>query len=346
MTMTKDFSWGVLLHLGSNMWDDFRDGPDDWAKSDEELALHPNPVGSSGNVVSRYHSYVICHDDCWMRAIDHAAEKRFNLVFVDLGEAMAYPSHPELAVAGTWSVEKIQKELARIRALGLEPVPKLNFSTCHDSWLKYYHRMIATPQYYQVVADIIRDVCEIFGHPRYFHIGYDEEMPIAQYNHFCSVCRQGDLWWHDLNYTIGQVEKHGARPVMWSDAMWMGKEEYLKRMSRDVLQSNWYYRSDFSEQKLQWNYEFEKKGGWGEVVQGAAAFLALQEAGFDQLPCTSNWAEDGAADAMVEFCRNHIDPSHLKGIYTASWAKTVPDQEEKILTGMDLFAAARDRWFS
>ena len=345
-----NFAWGALLHLGSNMWDDFDTGPDDWAKSEEEEKLRPNPYGPSGKRRSGYHCYLRCRDDLWRKATDHAAEKRLNLVFIDLGEGMAFPSHPELAVAGTWSVEKVQKELARLRAMGLEPIPKLNFSTCHDSWLKMYHRMVSTPRYYQVVADVIRDTCEIFGHPRLFHIGYDEEMPIAAFNSFYAVCRQGELWWHDLFYTIGQVEKNGARAVMWSDAIWTGREEYLRRMSKGVLQTNWYYRSDFSAKKLKWNSEFEKKGGWGETVNGAAAFMELEKAGFDQMPCTSNWAEDAAADALVAYCKEHIDPSRLKGFYTAPWAMTVPDTEKKkgitkVIEGIDLFAAARDRHY-
>ncbi|MBR4652637.1 MAG: hypothetical protein IKO72_04690, partial [Kiritimatiellae bacterium] len=209
-----------------------------------------------------------------------------------------------------------------------------------------YHRMIATRKYYQVVADVIRDTCEIFGHPRLFHIGFDEEMPIAQFNHFHSVCRQGDLWWHDLFYTVGEVERHGARAVMWSDAIWVGRDEYLKKMSKRVLQSNWYYRSDFSEKKLKWDYAFEKKGGWGETVNGAAAFQVLEDAGFDQLPCTSNWAEDASAEAVVKYCRNHIDPSRLKGFYTAPWARCIPDTPDKmnitkVLRGIELFAAQK-----
>ena len=343
---TPPFSWGVLLHLGGNMWDDFENGPDDWAKSEEEERLHPNPYGPSGKRRSRYHCYLRTHDDLWRKSVDHAAAEGLNLVFIDLGEGMAYPSHPELAVPGTWSVEKMQKELARIRALGLEPIPKLNFSTCHDAWLKNYHRMIATRKYYQVVADVIRDTCEIFGHPRLFHIGFDEEMPIAQFNHFHSVCRQGDLWWHDLFYTVGEVERHGARAVMWSDAMWTGREQYIRRMSKRVLQANGYYRSDFSEKKLKWNYDFEKKGGWGETVNGAAAFQVLEDAGFDQLPCTSNWAEDASAEAVVKYCRNHIDPSRLKGFYTAPWARCIPDTPDKmnitkVLRGIELFAAQK-----
>ena len=35
--------WSALLHLGANMWDDFADGPDDFARSEEEEAKRPNP---------------------------------------------------------------------------------------------------------------------------------------------------------------------------------------------------------------------------------------------------------------------------------------------------------------
>ena len=344
------FSWGCLLHLGSNMWDDFANGPDDWAKSEAEEKVRPNPFGPSGKRRSSYHSYLRCHEDLWKQSVDRAAKDGMNLVFIDLGEAVEYPSHPELKVVGTWSVEKLRAELARIRALGLEPCPKLNFSACHDSWLKNYHRMLSTRKYYEVVADVIRDVVEIFDRPRLFHIGYDEEMPIAEFNHFHVTVRQGDLWWHDLNYTIDQVTRHGSRPVMWADAIWTGRQEFLKRMTKEVLQSNWYYRSDFSEKKLKWNYEFEKKGGWGETVNGAAAFRALEEAGFDQLPCCSNWAEDPCADAVVKYCKANIDPSRLKGFYTAPWKMSVPDVGDKknisaTLSGLDLLAEARRRHY-
>ena len=344
------FIWGALLHLGSNMWDDFDTGPDDWAKSEAEELTRPNPMGPSGKRRSRYHAYLRCHDDLWRKSVDHAAKDGLNLVFIDIGEGVAFPSHPELAVAGTWSVEKFQKELARIRALGLEPVPKLNFSACHDAWLKNYHRMLSTRKYYQVVADVIRDMVQIFGNPRFFHIGYDEEFAIAQFNSFHVTVRHGDLWWHDLFYTVDQVTKNGARPVMWSDALWTGREEYLRRMSKDVLQSNWYYRSDFSEKKMKWNYDFEKKGGWGETVHGAAAFAVLEKAGFDQLPCCSNWAEDGCADALVAYCKATIDPSRLKGFYTAPWARCEPDEKDKphvskVLKGLDLLKAAREHHY-
>lgn len=208
-----DFYRGALLHLGSNMWGDYPDGPDDLAKSAEEEKTRPNPVGPAGKPTP-YHSYLQCRDDLWKKSVDRLAEKKMNFVFIDLGEGIFYPRHPELAVAGTWSVEKIRAELARIRALGLEPMPKLNFSTCHDSWLKDYHRMVSTATYYKVVADVIADVCEIFDTPPLFHLGFDEEVPVAGKGLFLAMFRQGELWWHDLLWLVATVERQGSRAWM------------------------------------------------------------------------------------------------------------------------------------
>jgi hypothetical protein len=150
------------------------------------------------------------------------------MVMIDVAEAYAYPSHPELWVKGSWSAEKMRDDLARIRRMGLEPIPKLNFSTGHDQWLKEYHYMTSTARYYQVVADVIRDVAEVFEHPRYFHLGFDEEVPAAFSKRKMMVVRQGDLWWHDLYFYFGEVEKHGARPWIWSDYFWKHQSDFAK----------------------------------------------------------------------------------------------------------------------
>ena len=331
------------------MWGDWTPDAETWAKSPEEARVRPNPLAPNGKP-SRYCNYLYGRDELWTKSIDHMAEKGYNLVIIDVGEGIAYPSHPELQVPGTWSVEKARRELDRIRSLGMTPVPKLNFSTCHDGWLKEYGRMVSTKRYYEVVADVIRDMCEIFDGPELFHIGYDEEMPVAGFNHFHLTVRQGDLWWHDLNYTIDQVARQGSRPVMWADKIWTGRAEFLKRMTKEALLSNWYYRTDFSEKKRQWDAEFEKKGGWGETRNGVAAFLALEEGGFDQLPCCSNWAEDGSAEALVGFCREHIDPVRLKGFYTAPWSSGMNSKVRgvnlpHILNGLDLLKSAREKHY-
>ena len=91
-------NWGALLHLGANMWDDFLDDPDGWAKSREDEVHRPNPMGPSEKPKrSRYHSYLTCDDAIWKDNVDHCASEGLNTVLIDLGEGVCYPSHPELA---------------------------------------------------------------------------------------------------------------------------------------------------------------------------------------------------------------------------------------------------------
>ena len=145
MQSKQSLLWANLLQLGENMWND------------------RNTVD-----VSRFDERVWEYITERMRAVG------MNMLIIDIAEGMEYPSHPELAVKGSWTPERMKRELTRLRGMGIEPVPKLNFSTCHDIWLKEYSRMVSTPTYYKVVSELIRDTCEIFGHPRFFHIGMDE----------------------------------------------------------------------------------------------------------------------------------------------------------------------------
>lgn len=346
------FCKGALFHLGENMWHDYDYDPDGWAKSDKELEIHPNPKGPKGKS-SRYHSYLRCRDDLWRRGIDRLAARKMNVVFIDLAEGMEYPSHPELQVKGTWSVEKMRAELDRIRSLGILPLPKLNFSTCHDAWLKDYHRMVSTRKYYEVVADLIRDTCEIFDCPPLFHIGFDEEIPAALENSFHMTIRQGDLWWHDLNYTIEQCEKNGARVTMWSDKICDGREEFLKRMTKNVVMSPWYYWPDIAKRAQTWDPELERKRGtWDVQMNLPNSFVVLSDNGFDLLACGSNVYVDDATEALVKFCRERLDPVHLMGIYTAPWSYMVPDKGKdgghcisKALASVDQLADALVRHY-
>ena len=132
-----------------------------------------------------------------------------------------------------------------MRKLGLEPIPKMNFSATHDTWLGTYHRQVSTPAYYKVCEDLVDEVIRLFDKPRFFHLGYDEETAECQQSFAYTVVRQYDLWWHDFEFFVKQVERRGVRPWIWSDYGWKHGDEFLKRMPKSVLQSNWYYGLDF-----------------------------------------------------------------------------------------------------
>ena len=256
-----------------------------------------------------------------------------NMVIIDLGEAIKYPSHPELWVNGSWEIDRFRKELAQLRAMGLEPIPKMNFSSAHDVWLKQYERMLSTEKYYQVCGDLIRDVCEIFDHPRFIHLGYDEETAGHQRKFKYCVVRQGDLWWRDFLWFVKTVEKTGMRPWIWSDYVWHHPDLFYRRMPKSVLQSNWYYASSFDLSKLKDSARVRVK-----------AYEDLDKAGFDQIPTGSNWSCDDNFAGTVKFCRNACSPERLKGFMMAPWFFTLPGWEKKNLEAVDQVGAEIRAW--
>lgn len=275
--------WGDMLNLGHNMW------------------------GDTDRAYTPCSKKLLCEDAMWEKITNEIAAAGLNLVLIDLGEGIQYQSHPELAIEGSWSIEKLRKELARLRAMGLEPIPKLNFSACHDVWLGEYSRMLSTPKYYEVCQDLIKEVCEIFDSPRFFHLGYDEETADHQRTYDYVVIRQGELWWHDFLFFVSTVEKQNVRPWIWSDFCWKHKEDFMKRMPKSVLQSNWYYGKEFDPSQ-------------SVYVQ---TYLDLAAAGFDQVPTGSNWSNDVNFGGTVEFCRKNIASDHLFGYLQTPWKATV-----------------------
>ena len=316
----------MLLHPGRNMWGDWK--------------LPEEPVAEG-------HKYAADHirfdETIWREVTQKMHDRGLNMVVMDLGEFMEFPSHPELAVKDSWSPDRMKAELERLRGLGLEPIPKLNFSATHDQWLKVYHRMISTPTYRQVMKDVIRDTAEIFGTPRFFHLGWDEER--ANYNygigHFSM--RSGDLWWYDFLLSVKCVEDCGCRPWVWSDYGWEHKD-YYTRCPKSVVQSNWYYDEELGQ------YSLDPKVN--RHAHRLVQFTDLDKAGFDQIPCGTNWTGAGARGktkfgddiigGVVKYCRETISSEHLLGFLMAPWrdCATRGFPHDKNMQAVDLFADA------
>lgn len=319
--------WGLMMQLGHNMW------------GEEPLVGEPKTEEERDRYARDFNR---TDEKLWHEVTEYAAKKGVNLLLIDLGEGMVYPSHPELAVKGSWSPEKMKAELARLRGLGIEPIPKLNFSASHDAWLKEYSRKLSTPEYYKVCADVIRDVCEIFGKPRLFHLGWDEEKIVAQSKCRLAVVRQGDLWWHDFLFTVKEVEKHGSQAWLWSDVNWKHHKEFLEKMPHRVMQSNWHYF--FMQNMVRNDVEINKRD-WPEGWAGPLGFLELEEAKYDQIPCASNYKVPKNLEVIVKFAKEHIAPERVKGFLMAPWARSYGEKHRaKLMEACDLIEKARGTW--
>lgn len=300
--------WANLIHLSYNMWAD-RDGPE---CSLEHVSAQP---------------YLRFDIDLWDELLDRMADAGLNMVVLDLGDAVRYESHPEIAVADAWSVKQLKEELAKARGKGLEPIPKLNFSTAHDTWLGAYSRCVSTDAYYRVCSDLIEEVSAIFDKPRLFHIGMDEETAEHQRRYEYCVIRQFDLWWHDFLFLVDQVEKNGSRAWIWSDYVWNHPEVFFEKMPHSVLQSNWYYSDQFTPE-----------------IAYVKPYHDLEEHSYEQIPTGSNWASDKNFESTVRYCRSIIPPERLMGFLQTPWKPTLTSCRETHLRAIEQVKRAK-QWF-
>jgi hypothetical protein len=301
--------WGNLLHLSLNLWWDW-DNP-----GTREMNKNYSPV-------------LRFDDHLWDELLPAMAGAGMNLLVIDLGDGVQYRSHPEIAVKNAWTIERLQAELARLRKAGLEPIPKLNFSTTHNAWLGPYRHMVSSDKYYAVCQELIAEVCALFDKPRFFHLGMDEEFAGIQDDYQYVVVRKRDLWWHDFLLLVAEVEKHGVRPWIWSDVFADHRDEFLKRMPKTVVQSNWYYGLDFSDKNA-----------------SVQLYRLLAAGGYDQIPTGSNWNAPLSENfpRLVEYCAKVIPPERLLGFLQTSWQPTLPAWRSSHLAAIALAKAARQK---
>lgn len=313
--------WSALIHLSFNMWEDhdrLKDDPDPlvkWRCFDKNIRLS---------------------ETLWRDTLQLMKTRGLNMVVIDVGDAIQFESHPELAINGAWSKEKLRKELAYIRSLGIEPIPKLNFSAGHDAWLKEYSHMLSTPRYYEVCRHIIQETIDLFDNPRFFHLGYDEENYQDQITYDYIAIRQNDIWWKDFHFFVDTVEKFGSQAWIWSDFFWRHPDQFLKKMPKSVIQSNWYYGQDFNPSTNPY----------------VDAYIKINEAGYKQIPTGGYFSGSvhgrkefkDNIDATVDFSKKYLNDNLLLGFMQTNWKPTVDLHRNDILESINRTGLAISKW--
>ncbi|MGI8908813.1 MAG: Tat pathway signal protein [Candidatus Sumerlaeaceae bacterium] len=303
-----------LIHLSYNMWGDWKH-----PKAGPYWQMQPQ---------------LRFDESLWNDLLKTMSKFKMNMVVLDVGDGIQFKSHPEIPVENAWSRDKLKEEMKKMRDMGLEPIPKLNFSACHDAWLKDYARMLSTPAYYKVCKDLIAETIEWFENPRFFHLGMDEEETIHQ-ERFQFVCsRQYDLWWHDFHFLREQVEAAGVRPWIWGDYVWNHAEEFYKNMPKNVLQSNWYRHPVSGPARSVYGAEFNMD------IPAATTFIDVDKAGYDQVPTLSNWETPDNISATIQWCEQHCSPDRIKGYLLTPWKPTLESARDRHMDALDHFATA------
>lgn len=293
--------WSFLVHLSGHMWDD------------------ENTPARSWYALPRYNENNGVSVEAWDEVVRFLAECKYNMLIVDVGDGIRYESRPEISAPDAWDKDFLKKKLDEARALGLEVIPKLNFSCTHHTWLKKYRRMVGTPEYYAACTDVIREVCEVFGYPRFIHLGMDEEQqvkaPVVTREMY--VMRGETLWWHDMFFYFKEAEKHGAQPWVWSDYYWRNSESFLKNMPRSAIQSNWFYQ------------RFKTYPEGDLANKRIATYEELDAHGFLQVPTVSHCrgfdgAHENCLDTLIH-TREKLTDENVLGFMMAPWGGLTDD---------------------
>ena len=340
----------VLLHLGQNMWGEYL-APGE--KRQEGLQYTANRLRTDENV--------------WREVTKRMQERKFNMAVIDVGEGLVFPSHPELAVKGSWSAEKLSAEVKRLKEMGIEAIPKLNFSTCHDGWLKEYGRMVSTDIYRKAVKEIIDDTCEVFGNPRFMHFGMDEENLEMQKNYPLVIIRKEELWWRDFFHYLDCAERHGTQGMLFSCyASRSYPDRFYARMPKSVIQNIGLYGHGHDVNAIRADIEKRLKTNpprpTAHLVRKVQAFESmakLAENGFKVLALTSNWVWKGempkpwptgkdypqdpkAAEWMWNYAKSHFADENLMGLMTAPWGEIKPELQYYWQSAVDQVADAME----
>ena len=328
--------WGILVHLGRNMWAD--------KKAQTELHFD---------------------EELWNKIVCKCAENGLNTIIMDVGEGAVYPSHPELAIEGSWTPEKIKSEVLRLREMGIELVPKLNFSAHHDAWLGEYGRMVSTSIYYKVCKELIEDVYEMFLHPSFIHIGMDEEdkshMSAFNQSFYMTIMRHDELLVHDINYFVKCVEALGAKCHMWHDPMCSISPEHAQNISKSVIPEVWMYYSYLKEnwQKVSDEPEYVQKyykehfvKMYGHEIEYIEEdpFVVQTKALLDKFIaekrpyiCTSSnyQVKHNDRDTIRYIMQEDPNFEGFQGMINAPWGMVMPEFEARLTEAIDLLAEAK-----
>ena len=295
--------WAFFMYLSNHMW------------ADE----YSRPLGQY--LPPRYEENNNVDVAIWDETVKFIAERQYNMVVIDVGDGMKYDSRPEISAPDAWDKDFLKKKLDEMRALGLEPIPKLNFSCFHDTWLKKYRRMISTPEYYAACADVIREVCEAFGNPRFIHLGLDEECLRYVGGGEATHIRGKALWWHDAYFYFEEAKKNGARPWVWADPFWYDPDTFAEKMPRDVLISNFYYNII--------KFKFPEESIGKTMVE---SYEKLDKLGFMQIPCCSSCEGWGAQNTFqtMSLAKDKMTDELVLGFMMVPWRRTEPVYEFEI----------------
>lgn len=209
----------------------------------KQLLIRPTQIQSDYTLDKRMlHLCVFPENDLYFikKCIRLAALCQYTHIVIEFWGMLQYDCLKELAWPHAFTKAQAGELIDECRQLGMEPIPMFNmFGHATASRVRYGKHVVLdqnprlqhlfTPdgwawdvtsqEVYALLADIRRELYDLFGDTEYFHIGCDE----AYYYMRCDeLRRQVPDYLHRLTT---DVVKEGRKPMLWMD-MILEKEAY------------------------------------------------------------------------------------------------------------------------
>ena len=188
------------------------------------------------------------------RAIDLMRLLGYNFVVFEVGGRLESQKLPEAVLPNHWTQQQIRELIDYAEKRGLDVYPAINsighiersLQLCpvSDKGRKI-GQDISSEAFYRDYFTVLDEITELFGRPRYFHIGTDECQAVMRY--FTSQGKNSaGLYSSFLERTSEHLKRFSVRPVIWHD-MLLSPEEGAKMEPANACGGTWAIREKLPE---------------------------------------------------------------------------------------------------
>ena len=182
-----------------------------------------------------------------LEVVEALAAEGFNLLVIDIADAVKYRSHPELARRYTAPMKHLERLVSAAQRNGVEVAPKLNFSRSgyhhHNDWMlgpeEVWHEHFDDEPYWEKGFELIDELIAVCKPKRFFHVGMDEDHDRA-YSQYIEAIKR----------LHAGLKERKLRTLIWSDTGieydtgLIHREKSLAAeavIPRDIVQVLWRY---------------------------------------------------------------------------------------------------------
>ncbi len=182
-----------------------------------------------------------------LEVVEALTAERFNLLVIDIADAVKYRSHPELARPYSVPMEHLERLVSAARRNGLEVVPKLNFSRSgfhhHNDWMlgpgEVWYDHFDDGPYWKKAFELIDELIAVCKPKQFFHVGMDEDHD-RSYSQYIEAIRQ----------LHAGLKERKLRTLIWNDTGIEYETGLIHRekslaaeaaIPRDIVQVLWRY---------------------------------------------------------------------------------------------------------